>query len=418
MASAFLQGFTGGMGAMNQMIGGREDRAIRREQMDLDRQRMEKSDARQDQKWDMQMKEYENQQKNYKAAAMMHGYGKMNPEQQAEWRGSVADRLNQDPDLQNMLSRNVSHDEQKRISPNLGSFTKDGFVPEIEVFNGKTGEVIRTGPLTEFGKSDGSDSSLAMSNEDLMQTMGEYFGHDDFITNLEMDILSRGGQLPSKTDKDQDFKTDTWTDSETGNRFRTYMEGGKKMVMMTSPNGATSSSEIGAGTDLNELFAGMGGDGDEKPKPGAVVPNPDKQPKPEEAVEGENKTGFLKGMQSYLGNIWEAGSKGREQYKSTHEDTRNPVSKGFQKHMAKSWEAGSQHRDKVADRQGSKEPDNQTHVDVGQVEMAQMDLQKMNEAGASKEEIEQYLKQLDPSIVRKITQNEINSGNLVAKGMQ
>lgn len=75
--SAFLNGFMGGMGGMNQMIGAREDRDIRREQLDFDKQRLQKADQRQDQEWGMKMKEYEDRQANQKAAGVLNLFGKL-----------------------------------------------------------------------------------------------------------------------------------------------------------------------------------------------------------------------------------------------------------------------------------------------------------------------------------------------------
>ena len=213
-ANAFMSGFTGGMTSMNSMMDSAEQRRTRREDRD-------------------------NQQALQYFSAINHGYQGMNDEQKQEFQASVVDRMNGDPAIQQILSRNVGHNEQKRISPQFGKMTKDGFVPVIDVVDGRTGEVIRTGPLTEFGNSDGSDKPVAIGNEDFMTMMGSYLGKDDFGRQMELEIISRGGQLPEKAEQfNQEWIAGTL-----------YNRSSKDNKLTSTGGGKNSGSGSGGGMD-------------------------------------------------------------------------------------------------------------------------------------------------------------------------
>ena len=219
-SNAFMSGFTGGMTSINSMMDSAEQRRTRREDRD-------------------------NQQALQYFSAINHGYQGMNDEQKQEFQASVVDRMNGDPAIQQILSRNVGHNEQKRISPQFGKMTKDGFVPVIDVVDGRTGEVIRTGPLTEFGNSDGSDKPVAIGNEDFMTMMGSYLGKDDFGRQMELEIISRGGQLPEKAEQMNPYD---W-----GKPFNTFTQEGKRVEEYYAPGGRVMAKVRGNPDDPSDF---------------------------------------------------------------------------------------------------------------------------------------------------------------------
>lgn len=175
-ANSFMSGFTGGMNAMNNML----DSQMRRDTL---------------------KQQQEDQEALRTFSSMMHLYNSMDAEQKKGFQQSVVDELNADPGVQQILSRNVGHDEQKRISSRFGEMVGDRFVPFVDVVNGKTGEVLRTAPLTEFGTSDPDDPPVGISRQDFMTTMGKFAGKDSFGRRIGAQILQHGGTLPESPEQ-------------------------------------------------------------------------------------------------------------------------------------------------------------------------------------------------------------------------
>ncbi len=175
-ANSFMSGFTGGMNSMNNML----DSKMRREAL---------------------QKQQKQQDALRTFSAISHMYNGMDKEQKQAMQQGVVDKMNANPAVQKILSRNVGHDEQKRISSQFGEMTKSGFVPYVDVVNGKTGEVIRTAPLTEFGTGNPDDPPVVMSQQDFMTTMGKFMGEDDFGRQLGAQILQHGGTLPESPEQ-------------------------------------------------------------------------------------------------------------------------------------------------------------------------------------------------------------------------
>ena len=453
MASAFLQGFSGGMGAMNQLIGAREDRAIRREQMDLDRKRMNMQMDQQQQEWDLKMKEYQNQQDNYKAAAVLNMFGKMGDENKKRAITEAgASILNQRPEILEQLNRNVPEGFEKRISTKGGRYVDGGVVPLVDTVNKETGEVVKTGDLTEHGYNDGSDKPVMLPNKDFINFVASVPGLTDELLQIETGMISRGGNLSKKGMKDSDFKHDTWTD-ESGNRFRTYKENGQLMTMMTTPKGKTSILPYTPGNSLEELerdLAGGNKDGDkDKPAPTEVNPEvaveekpkarPEHETNPElspEAIVQSVKTDpNWKNVKNYASSTFRnvhrravANNAYIDIFKGSGQPLRLKDNPEAQAVIEKFVELNNGHmpsyeqsKDLFAElRYGSGKPGFDQYAGMGEsqgtVESAKAEVDKMVEAGASREEIEQYLSQFDESVARKILQNEINAGNIVAQG--
>ncbi len=205
-ANSFMSGFTGGMTAMNSMMDSAEQRKYRQ-------------------------KAYQDEQDQRQFSSMLHLYNQADEAGKQAIQQDFADQMNNDPAIQSILSRNVGHNEQKRISPTLGQFTKDGFVPIIDVFDGRTGKVIRTGPLTEFGNSDGSDKPVAISNDDLITTIGRYAGKTGFGAQMEARLIQAGGAPPQKTET-----------------YRQEERNGQLLNISNKTNQATSLGKVGSGS--------------------------------------------------------------------------------------------------------------------------------------------------------------------------
>jgi len=291
MASAFLQGFTGGMNAMTNMINAREDRAFRQqqyqnqlEQQKYQRGREEKLDSMRQQEWDMKMQQFENLEANQKATAVLHYLNKMDPEGQKEVTGFVVNELNSRPEIITMLQRDVPEGHEKRVSQQFGEFEKGGFSLMVDTVNKETGEVVKTGPLTEEGHNDGSDKPVYVSYDDFQNFLGQVPGLAAKTLNLEMGILSRGGQLPGSGQGEGTKKIDSWTDSETGNRYMISQRGGQQILTATMPDGSVVERPITGGSNINDLFGsffsgeGIEG-GKETPKPEAKPEQSGQQPK-------------------------------------------------------------------------------------------------------------------------------------------
>ncbi len=235
-ANSFMSGFTGGMTAMNSMMDSAEQRKYRQ-------------------------KAYQDEQDQRQFSSMLHLYNQADEAGKQAIQQDFADQMNNDPAIQSILSRNVGHNEQKRISPTLGQFTKDGFVPMIDVFDGRTGKVIRTGPLTEFGNSDGSDQPVAISNDDLISTIGRYAGKTGFGAQMEAKLIQAGGTPKEKTETYRQEKrngrllnisnkTNKATSlgkasgsgsggnpADWGKPFNTYTQDGRRVEEYYAPNG-------------------------------------------------------------------------------------------------------------------------------------------------------------------------------------
>lgn len=326
-ANSFMSGFTGGMTAMNSMMDSAEKRQLRQKQL----------------------KEQENQ-RNF--SAMLHLYNGADDEQKQGIQADFVNKMNSDPAIQQLLSRNVGHNEQKRISSQFGQFTKDGFVPLIDVFDGRTGEVIRTAPMTEFGNSDGSDKPVALSNDDLINMVGGYLGKDDFGKQLEAKLIQAGGEVPESHRQEVrngmlvniNEKTNQATalgkagggmanPYDWGKPVSTFTNEGRRIETYNAPNGRVmakifndpddiSNFEVHDVTErMNPRNAGNMGDddfanyflgdpdkgGDGQPKP---EPEPDEEPKPEPKPGGmEEEDKGNKEKTSWFDRLFSGGAK-------------------------------------------------------------------------------------------------------------
>ncbi len=187
-ANAFLSGFTGGMGAVNQMYANKARQAESEQRLEW---------AKEDRA--IQEKQRKKQQDLWHGSAMLHFGNEMKKQNRGEeWNAYVADRANKDPRIRDSLQRNVGYNEQKKISPKLGSMTSKGFVPQIDVVDGRTGKTLRSGPMTEQGFSDGSDAPVAIGNEDLIEMAGAFMGGEGSQLFHEMQMMSAGQSLPEK----------------------------------------------------------------------------------------------------------------------------------------------------------------------------------------------------------------------------
>ena len=364
-ANSFLQGFSGGMGAMSNVMNYKEQREQRQRQQELQ---------------DQQMQDQENLRY---FSAVAHGYKGMDDDQRNEFQQVVVDKMNADPGVQKMLARNVGHNEQKRISSKFGNMTRDGFVPYIDVVDGRTGKVLRTAPMTEFGTSDANDKPVAISPDNFMKIMGAFLGKDDFGRQAEIEILRSGGSLPDKGMGD--FKEDTWT-TEDGTRIRIYPENGKKMMLAIRPNGESVTKEVGESFDFNTLWNGKGGNGEgtetedggkEKPK-NTGKDKPDKETA--SSSEGD-QPGLLASVGNWIKKPWTAAQEGREKYKQENPSEDAPIVG-----MLEGGKAVSQH---ISDSMNAYQS---TENRIGPEQIDDI-VQQMRQNGASDEDVQKFLSQ-------------------------
>ncbi len=232
--SAFLQGFSGGMNAIGGIINTRENRAIQREQMDLNRQNMEFNQQQQEQTnqrkqeiWDTEKSNLDKQDSLNKVYGMMTFRGRLSPEEQKTLDTGLINRVNEMPEVQQMLARDVEPGTRKQISQSGAKFLDGKVIPLVDVVNEETGEVLRTRPLTEYGRNDGSDKPLSLTYEDFAGVAAS-LNLGDMGMQMERDIMAQGGAVPSAGASD-DHKVDAWNDEE-GNRFRTAIINGRQVT--------------------------------------------------------------------------------------------------------------------------------------------------------------------------------------------
>ena len=209
-ANSFLSGFTGGMGAMGQMID-------RREQRDYNAQKMEwmKEDRA------LAEQNRNNQQYINNTMASYELYREMNKEQKAEFESGVVDLFNNDEKIKSAINRNLKPGEHKNISGMYSAPNGIGFNIDVRDDNGK---VIRNGRLTEEGLSDGSDKDMVIPMRDFLTELGKNKGMVDESRLRAANILARGGKNPNVS-------------SEKPSTYSYEMKDGGKVIVEQFKNG-------------------------------------------------------------------------------------------------------------------------------------------------------------------------------------
>ena len=232
-ANSFISGFSGGMGAMTNMINAREQR-------DYNAQKMEwmKEDRA------FQEKERGKQESINNALGAYELTRGMTKEQRSEFDTGFMGLLNQDERIQQSLQRNVPEGGRKE----LGGWypAKNGVGFKVNVFD-KDGKPIRSGNLTEKGLSDGSDRDMVLPMPDLLEMMG---GNPELISNtrlLAAKVRSMGGDVPVG---------ETWnTINENGMRINRSNSGKEKLVGYNNKYGGKGGGKGGGKS------SGSGGSG-------------------------------------------------------------------------------------------------------------------------------------------------------------
>ncbi len=173
-ANSFLSGFTGGMGAMGQMID-------RREQRDYNAQKME---------WMKEDRAFQKQEQDNQMA--LRNFSQLN-----HIRNNLGDKKGEyDKQMLGELSnqyRPLLDQQFPGENRNFAGFkpTKSGFSPQLRYTNADGKEVV------DFLK-DENGQPLVLDNEGLMQMVGRTPGLVDRATQLEAQILGKGGKLPER----------------------------------------------------------------------------------------------------------------------------------------------------------------------------------------------------------------------------
>ena len=183
-ANSFLQGFTGGMGAMSNLI----DAKARREALALQTQW-----AQEDR--DHQMQQRKNQKVMQNAHGVMEIYNSLDtPEKQSAFTTKMFNHLNQDPTFSKALDSDLptgQHRELKELRANRNG----DITPYFALYEGE-GENRKELGISPLKNADGQ--VMTQSSEQFFQTLGSMPGVVDAATASRAQILSLGGQAPEK----------------------------------------------------------------------------------------------------------------------------------------------------------------------------------------------------------------------------
>lgn len=194
-ANSFIGGFTGGMGAMTNMINSRDQRAYNAKRMEY----MEQDRGFQQQQQDWKVQDRAQQQKEIKRKESLRSFSQIN---------HIRQNLDDDK-KKGLYNKSMFEYVNQKFKPFMDAqFGKDTktqfnafkpiegglFVPGLKYTNPEGKEV------TDYLR-DENGKALAISSDDLMGVMGSVPGILDHATQLEAQILGKGGQLPKRPTK-------------------------------------------------------------------------------------------------------------------------------------------------------------------------------------------------------------------------
>lgn len=440
MASAFLQGFTGGMNAVGNMINAREERDLRRDHLGMLRENMEfnqnlktQQAEREQEIWNTEKENLAKQEALYKTNAFYTFRGGLDKKDQDELDGKVIDRFNEMPAVQQALARNVEPGTKKILSKKT-MFQNDRLIPFVDVVNEETGDVIRSRPLTDQGKNDGSDNPMSLGIDDLIETTS-HLGLGDFGLQMERDMMARGAPNP-RGQGETKLKVDSWQDVK-GNHYRTDYINGK---YFNFKNGVMLDDNINLG---------FGGDGDNDeeeettdPEAGTETPDPESKQSShtptfdlnqahETAMEELYRKGpGLEQLGNAAGTWWDKTKRGvaNSHNMATANNAYQRAFRGNGKHLNQDKEAMA-YINAITEQNGGKVPDYQQTLELFQKlkrgDTAQPDSQPVNQENSigyeknilidaaqaleqgGEEALRQYMDQYDEHTQRKVAQELI-----------
>ena len=232
-ANSFLSGFTGGMGAMGQMINARDQR-------DYNAQKME---------WMKEDRAFQNQEKERlgqirQSQSMLHYYNNATKEQRSAMEQTAYDSINSDKKWQSYMNNSVPGETVKL---NRFDMIRDkdgklqGMSPMLDIMDDK-GKLLRSGYLTQDREKGGQQ--MIMPTQDFIGLIGS---NDMKGARLaaEMKLIELGGEL-SKSEKYGDIVTQN-------GMLGQFNLNNNKFTPFTSKKGGSGSSTSGSSDSWKKI---------------------------------------------------------------------------------------------------------------------------------------------------------------------
>ena len=455
-ANSFLSGFTGGMGAMSQVMNYAEQRQ-----------------ARQQQQQDQQL------QRNI--SGLMHidrEFGDDNKKRQA-WRNDVFQSINKNKNFRSAL-------ELEQPGSNITAFETmaDGFVPIIS-YTGEDGNEVSRPVMME-----GSNKPLVIPHQDFFQAIGSQTDILDSATRHGAQLLGAGGSLPERSERYQQEKingglynrnlktnelksvgrggsgsrgggtgssdlsfgnpTTTFNDNA-GNRVEQYdMPYGKTYQIIRPSDGEPGEFEVyditdkmnpknvtGGANHVDRVMHGVGGmqenpavdtrpfyewgtgtggeaESEEEEEEDKPTEKPKDRPKRTPVTPGSLDTGY-------------GGFKVPREQMERAESARSEDIAGLAnlvRQQQKNSQLGQQNMANARTHYGGMinpqspqqqvaKPEN-AKSEKGQIEQVYDEVERIISGGGTEKELTEYLSQFDDSVTRKVQQMRINAGKLVS----
>ncbi len=297
-SNAFLNGFLGGMGAMNTMI----DSKARREHVQWQKGLIEEDRALAEQE--------RNREQNLRSLnASYHAYQNLNSTGKKAVGDALIKSINQVPGMAQVMDNNnpTEYSELGDIRFVKNDAGESFVVPVVNVYDTKTKKLLRTGDYSQNRENGGP--SMGMSMQAFNEFMSSQAGSGP-ARALEAEILRQGGTLPeAKTVYGEKYLYN-------GHILQDESTGKTRSLGKVDVDGSGSGSGSGSGLGAEEGWKSRGT---------RIIPNPDYPDDPSKELEVYDFHRILPNGQTEVREIVNYGGGRTEvdQYfaKTTHDST-------------------------------------------------------------------------------------------------